>query len=164
MNDNVAYADLRPDASYMFERGTETMSRDALAALQLDRLKTTVRRAYESVAHYRRAFEEAGIVPDDVRSPEDVSRLPFTTKADLRDHYPFGMFAVPRAQLARLHASSGTTGKPTVVGYTAADLSTWAALMARRSALRWCLRGHRRINFTSRRIRWAAPLPTGSSQ
>ena len=134
MNDNVAYADLRPDAPYMFERGAETMSRDALAALQLDRLKATVRHAYESVAHYRRTFKEARIVPDDIRSLADVRHLPFTTKADLRDHYPFGMFAVPRAQLARLHASSGTTGKPTVVGYTAEDLNTWAALMARSMA------------------------------
>ncbi|MGH3444594.1 MAG: phenylacetate--CoA ligase family protein, partial [Nocardioidaceae bacterium] len=105
--------------------------REELEALQRERLRETVRRAYEHVPHYRRAFDEAGVSPDDVDSPADLARVPFTTKEDLRQNYPFGMFAVPRDQVARIHASSGTTGKPTVVGYTADDLATWAALMAR---------------------------------
>lgn len=138
MNDTVAYPessrlDRRPER-YMFERGIETMPREALAALQLERLRRTVRHAQKSVAHYWRLFRALGLEPDDIRCLDDVRRLPFTTKADLRDHYPFGLFAVPRAQLARLHASSGTTGKPTVVGYTAEDLGTWANLMARSMA------------------------------
>jgi len=121
-------------APYMFARDVETMSRDALAALQLERLRRTVAHAYAKVPHYRRAFDKVGFAPGDLRSLGDVARLPFTTKADLRDNYPFGLFAVPRERLARLHASSGTTGKPTVVGYTLADVGTWAELMARSMA------------------------------
>jgi phenylacetate-CoA ligase len=109
----------------------ETVSVDELRALQLSRLQWSVRHAYENVAHYRAAYDAAGVHPDDVRSLDDLARLPFTTKADLRANYPFGMFAVPREEVARVHASSGTTGKPTVVGYTAEDLDTWATVMAR---------------------------------
>jgi len=106
------------------------LTRAELEALQLERLRETVARA-AAVPHYAAAFAEAGVSPEDVTTLDDVRRLPFTTKADLRAHYPFGMFAVPREQVARVHASSGTTGKPTVVGYTQADLDTWAELMAR---------------------------------
>ena len=109
----------------------ETAPVDQLRALQLDRLRRTLRTAYERVPHYREAFDEAGVHPDDVRELTDLARLPFTTKEHLRQHYPFGMFAVPREQVARIHASSGTTGRPTVVGSTAEDLDTWAGLMAR---------------------------------
>ncbi len=109
----------------------ETASRDEVAALQLRRLQWTVRHAYENVAHYRRAFDGAGVHPEDLRQLSDLARFPFTTKADLRDNYPFGLFAVPRAQVVRVHASSGTTGKPTVVGYTQGDIDTWAQLVAR---------------------------------
>jgi phenylacetate-CoA ligase len=110
---------------------TERLARDELQALQLDRLRQTLRHAYEHVAHYRHAFDAAGVGPEDCRSVEDLARFPFTTKADLRDNYPFGMFAVPREQVRRIHASSGTTGRPTVVGYTQHDLDTWSDLMAR---------------------------------
>jgi phenylacetate-CoA ligase len=109
----------------------ETASVDELRALQLDRLRWTVRHAYDNVPHYRAAFDAAGVHPDDVRELGDLARLPFTSKADLRANYPFGMFAVPREQVSRIHASSGTTGQPTVVGYTAGDLDTWATVMAR---------------------------------
>ncbi|MCY4725635.1 phenylacetate--CoA ligase [Nocardioides sp. STR2] len=109
----------------------ETAPIEELRALQLERLRWSVRHAYDNVAHYRRAFDEAGVTPDDVRSLEDLARLPFTTKATLRDNYPFGMFAVPREDVVRLHASSGTTGKPTVVGYTRDDLDMWADVVAR---------------------------------
>jgi phenylacetate-CoA ligase len=109
----------------------ETASRDELTALQLDRLRWTLRHAYENVPHYRAAFDAAGVNPDDCRDLADLARFPFTTKADLRDNYPFGMFAVPRQRVSRIHASSGTTGRPTVVGYTAADIRTWSAVMAR---------------------------------
>jgi phenylacetate-CoA ligase len=109
----------------------ERMSRDELQALQLGRLQATVRHAYENVPHYRAKFDTAGVHPDDIRSLDDITRLPFTTKADLRENYPFGMFAVPSEQIARIHASSGTTGLPTVVGYTKGDLATWASLVAR---------------------------------
>jgi phenylacetate-CoA ligase len=109
----------------------ETASRDELAALQLDRLRQTLHRAYEHVPHYRRAFDAAGVDPDDCRSLDDLGGFPLTTKQDLRANYPFGMLAVPREQVRRLHASSGTTGQPTVVGYTAGDIATWAAVMAR---------------------------------
>jgi phenylacetate-CoA ligase len=115
---------------FMFDRPAETLSRDALAALQLQRLKATVRQAY-GVPHYRRRLDALGIAPADIARREDVERLPFTMKDDLRAHYPFGLFAVPRQRLARLHASSGTTGKPTVVGYTAGDIALWSELMAR---------------------------------
>jgi phenylacetate-CoA ligase len=116
---------------FMFEPGVETMPREALTALQTTRLKQTLQRAYANVAHYKKKFDQAGVKPNDLNSLSDIARFPFTVKADLRDNYPFGMFAVPRNQLLRVHASSGTTGKPTVVGYTKADLDTWADLMAR---------------------------------
>jgi phenylacetate-CoA ligase len=106
-------------------------SLDELRAVQLARLKATVRRAYDHVPHYRATLDEAGVHPDDVKDLDDLARLPFTTKDDLRQHYPFGMFAVPMREIARVHASSGSTGKPTVVGYTKADIDTWAELMAR---------------------------------
>jgi phenylacetate-CoA ligase len=109
----------------------ETASRDELTALQLDRLRWTLRHAYDNVGHYRAAFDAANVHPDNCRELADLARFPFTTKADLRDNYPFGMFAVPREQVSRIHASSGTTGRPTVVGYTSADIKTWAAVMAR---------------------------------
>lgn len=109
----------------------EQASVDELRALQLERLQWSVRHAYDHVAHYRTALDEAGVHPDDVRELSDLARLPFTTKETLRQNYPFGMFAVPRADVVRLHASSGTTGKPTVVGYTRADLDVWATVVAR---------------------------------
>ena len=109
----------------------ETASRDELAALQRTRLAATLRHAYANVPHYRQAFDAAGVHPNDFRDLPDLARFPFTTKADLRANYPFGMFAVPRERIARIHASSGTTGKPTVVGYTKADLDVWADVMAR---------------------------------
>ena len=109
----------------------ETASRDEIAALQLDRLRATLRHACDNVPHYRSRFGEAGLAPADVESIEDLAGLPFTVKDDLRRNYPFGMFAVPREQVMRVHASSGTTGKPTVVGYTANDLDMWAEVMAR---------------------------------
>ena len=106
-------------------------SLDELRARQLQRLQDTVRRVYAAVPHYQRTFDEAGVHPDDIRELSDIARLPFTDKHTLRDNYPFGLFAVPREQVARIHASSGTTGKPTVVGYTAADIDMWSDLMAR---------------------------------
>jgi phenylacetate-CoA ligase len=109
----------------------ETAPVEELRALQLERLRWSVRHAHDHVAHYRRAFDEAGVGPDDIATLEDLARLPFTTKATLRDNYPFGMFAVPREEVVRLHASSGTTGKPTVVGYTRDDLDMWADVVAR---------------------------------
>ncbi len=109
----------------------ETMPREQLAALQLARLRETVKSAWENVPLHRSRLEAAGFAAGDIRSLDDVQRLPFTLKSDLRDHYPFGMFARPVGELARLHASSGTTGKPTVVGYTGDDLDNWADLMAR---------------------------------
>ena len=109
----------------------ETASVDELRSLQLERLRWSLAHAYDHVPHYRRKFDDAGVHPSDLNSLEDLSRFPFTTKADLRDTYPFGMFAVPRERVVRIHASSGTTGKPTVVGYTAKDIDTWAHLAAR---------------------------------
>jgi phenylacetate-CoA ligase len=109
----------------------ETASRDEISALQLDRLKWSLRHAYDNVPHYKASFDAAGIHPDDLAGLSDLAKFPFTVKADLRANYPFGMFAVPREQVVRIHASSGTTGKPTVVGYTQADIDTWADLMAR---------------------------------
>ncbi|MBK3590452.1 phenylacetate--CoA ligase, partial [Streptomyces sp. MBT57] len=102
-----------------------------LEALQLERLRTTLRHAYENVPFYRAAFDGAGLRPEDCRTLADLSRFPFTAKADLRDNYPFGMFAVPERDVRRVHASSGTTGRPTVVGYTERDLDTWADVVAR---------------------------------
>jgi phenylacetate-CoA ligase len=109
----------------------EKASLDELRALQLERLRWSLRHAYDNVPHYRRAFAQQGVHPDDLKALDDLSRFPFTTKAELRENYPFGMFAVPREQVVRIHASSGTTGKPTVVGYTARDIDTWAGLVAR---------------------------------
>jgi phenylacetate-CoA ligase len=109
----------------------ERASQDELQSLQLQRLRKTLADAYEHVPHYRRAFDARGVQPSDCQSLADLAKFPFTTKKDLRDNYPFGMFAVPREKVVRVHASSGTTGKPTVVGYTQADIDTWADLMAR---------------------------------
>ncbi len=109
----------------------ERASVDELRALQLDWLQWSLRHAYDNVPHYRAAFEAAGVHPDDCKDLADLARFPLTTKQDLRENYPFGMFAVPRSQVRRVHASSGTTGRPTVVGYTAADIDTWSAVMAR---------------------------------
>jgi phenylacetate-CoA ligase len=109
----------------------ETAGSEALRRLQLERLRWSLEHAYDNVPHYRRKFEAAGVKPQDCRALEDLARFPFTSKADLRDTYPFGMFAVPMDRIVRIHASSGTTGKPTVVGYTAKDIDTWAQLMAR---------------------------------
>ena len=120
--------------TYMFAPELETMPRDKLAELQLERLKKIVAHAYANVPHYKKKFDAMGIKPEDVKSLDDLARLPFTVKDDLRDNYPFGMFAVPQEQVVRVHASSGTTGKPTVVGYTREDLDTWANLMARSMA------------------------------
>ncbi len=114
-----------------WEKEKETMSRDELCALQLARLQETVRRVYENVPFYRRKMQEAGIEPGDIKELGDLRKLPFTVKQDLRDNYPFGLFAVPLSEVVRLHASSGTTGKPTVVGYTQEDIAMWANLMAR---------------------------------
>ena len=109
----------------------ETASRDEIAALQTERLGAILRYAYANVPHYKAAFDAAGVHPDDFRRLEDLQKFPFTSKHDLRAHYPFGMFAVPREKIVRVHASSGTTGKPTVVGYTAKDIDTWAHVAAR---------------------------------
>jgi phenylacetate-CoA ligase len=109
----------------------ERMSVDEVRALQLERLRWSLRHAYDNVPHYRRAFDAAGVHPDDVRELGDLARFPTTSKEDLRQNYPFGMFAVPREEVRRVHASSGTTGRPTVVGYTERDLDTWATVMAR---------------------------------
>ncbi len=109
----------------------ETASRDEIEALQLSRLKWSLKHAYENVDHYKAAFDAKGVTPNDLKDLSDLSKFPTTSKADLRDHYPFGMFAVPREQVVRVHASSGTTGKPTVVGYTDRDLSVWADVVAR---------------------------------
>jgi phenylacetate-CoA ligase len=109
----------------------ERASRDAIVALQTKRLAWSLKHAYDNVTHYRRAFDTAGVHPSDFRELADLARFPFTSKTDLRDNYPFGMFAVPREQLVRVHASSGTTGKPIVVGYTKADIATWSEVMAR---------------------------------
>ena len=109
----------------------ETASRDEIASLQLLRLRWSLQHAYDNVPHYRRAFDEKGVHPSDLRTLSDLARFPFITKKDLRENYPFGMFAVPRQKVARVHASSGTTGKPTVVGYTLNDIDNWANLVAR---------------------------------
>jgi phenylacetate-CoA ligase len=118
-------------STFMFDRHAETLSRKAIAVLQASRLKQTLECAYDNVPHYRKKFDAAGLGPRDFTSLADIAKFPFTLKTDLRDNYPFGMFAVPRESLLRLHASSGTTGKPTVVGYTKGDLDLWSDLMAR---------------------------------
>jgi phenylacetate-CoA ligase len=117
--------------SSMFDPVAETMPRDDLATLQLARLRRTVERAYEAVPAVRRKFDAAGAHPEQIKTLADLARFPFSAKADLRDNFPFGLFAVPREELIRLHGSSGTTGKPTVVGYTRGDLDMWANVMAR---------------------------------
>jgi phenylacetate-CoA ligase len=124
---------LLPDlcGGLMWEPEAEILPREALAEVQMERLRAVLENARANVPFYRKSLEQAGIAPDDVASRADVSRLPFTTKTDLRDHYPFGMFARPRAQIVRVHASSGTTGNPTTVGYTRADIDTWGDLIAR---------------------------------
>lgn len=114
-----------------WNREAECMSRDRLQELQLRRLKKTVERVYNSVPHYRRAMQSLGVEPADIQKLEDIRKLPFTVKQDFRDNYPFGLFAVPQNEIVRYHSSSGTTGKPTVVGYTRNDIATWAELMAR---------------------------------
>lgn len=121
--------DLTPDRSTLDP--IEIASRDEIEALQLDRMRWSLAHAYDNVPHYRAAFDAAGVRPDDLKSLSDLARFPFTTKQHLRDSYPFGMFAVPRDQVARIHASSGTTGQPTVVGYTAKDLANWGHVVAR---------------------------------
>lgn len=109
----------------------EKASRDEVTALQTERLRWSLKHAYDNVAHYKKTFDAAGVKPEDFKELKDLARFPFMAKKDLRDTYPFGMFAVPRHQIVRVHASSGTTGKPTVVGYTKKDIDTWADLMAR---------------------------------
>jgi phenylacetate-CoA ligase len=109
----------------------EKASRDELQALQLQRMKWSLKHAYENVPHYRKKFDAAGVHPDDLKELADLARFPFTTKLDLRDNYPYGMFAVPMRDVVRVHASSGTTGKPTVVGYTKNDITMWAGVLAR---------------------------------
>ena len=116
---------------YMFSPEFETMPRDQLAKLQLERLKKVVKHSYDNVAHYKESFDAAGVKPEDINSLEDLAKFPFIVKDDLRKAYPFNLFAVPREELVRIHASSGTTGKPTVVGYTRDDIDNWADLMAR---------------------------------
>ncbi len=115
----------------IYNEDFETLPREVLETLQLKRLKQVVQRVYHTVGFYRRAFDEAGVQPDDITSLGDLKKFPFTTKQDLRDNYPFGMFAVPMSSIVRLHASSGTTGRATVVGYTKRDIDTWSELMAR---------------------------------
>jgi phenylacetate-CoA ligase len=120
----------KPPVTY-FDQHAETMPREALQALQFERLRKTLRNAFDNVALHRGRLQQAGVVPEEVRTMDDVRHLPFTYKTDLRDSYPFGMFARPQSAVARLHASSGTTGKATVVGYTQGDIDNWADLMAR---------------------------------
>ena len=115
----------------IFDIEFETMPREALEAIQLRRLQASLARAYATVPFYRKQFDQAGLKPGDIQVLEDLRKIPFTTKQDLRENYPFGMFAVPMDNVVRIHASSGTTGQPTVVGYTARDVTTWATLMAR---------------------------------
>src|SRR5262245_53058437 len=127
--DTSAMLDLSPRRADL--EPIEIASRDEIAALQVGRLQRTLRHGYDNVAHYRRAFDAADVAPDDLRTLADLASFPFTTKADLRANYPFGLFAVPRESIVRVHASSGTTGKPTVVGYTKADIETWSQVVAR---------------------------------
>jgi len=121
----------RAAPAYKFDAAAETMPREEISRLQLRRLKASIKNAYDNVAFHRRRMKALGFEPGDLKRLEDLAGLPFTLKTDLRDHYPFGLFARPQAEVVRLHASSGTTGKPTVVGYTAKDIATWADLMAR---------------------------------
>ena len=109
----------------------ECASRDEMLAIQSERLVETVKRIYHNVAYYRDKMQQAGLTPFDIKGVEDLHKLPFTTKSDLRDNYPFGLFTVPMSEIVRLHASSGTTGKPTVVGYTRKDINMWAEVVTR---------------------------------
>ena len=114
-----------------WQKDLETMSRGEIEKLQLERLKNTVKRCYDNVPHYHAKLDAAGVTPDKIKTLSDLKYLPFTTKADMRDTYPYGLFAVPLKEIVRIHASSGTTGKPTVVGYTRNDLNNWSDLVAR---------------------------------
>jgi phenylacetate-CoA ligase len=114
-----------------WNQAVECMDREQLYALQLNKLKETAKRVYERVPFYKKAFDEKGLKPEDIRTLDDLKHLPFTVKQDLRDHYPFGLFAANMDDIVRIHASSGTTGKPTVVAYTKRDIDNWADLMAR---------------------------------
>src|SRR5947199_5250508 len=122
-------ADFAPDKKDL--NPIEIASRDEIAALQLRRMKWSLKHAYENVAHYKKSFDAAGVHPDDLKALSDMRKFPLTSKDDLRANYPYGMFAVPMDRIVRVHASSGTTGKPTVVGYTKEDIDTWSAVMAR---------------------------------
>src|SRR5437764_2392145 len=122
-------ADLTPNKKEL--NPIEIASRDEIAALQLRRMKWSLRHAYENVPHYKKAFDAAGVHPDDLKELSDLRKFPLTSKDDLRANYPYGMFAVPMDKIVRIHASSGTTGKPTVVGYTKLDIRTWADVCAR---------------------------------
>lgn len=125
----------------IYDMEYETLPREALEAIQLRRLQNTLQRVYATVPFYKKRFDEVGFKPTDMRTLEDLRRVPFTTKQDLRDNYPYGLFAVPMENVVRIHASSGTTGKPTVVGYTARDIETWATLMARSLSAAGATRG-----------------------
>uniref|UniRef100_A0A832A4K4 Phenylacetate-coenzyme A ligase n=1 Tax=Desulfacinum infernum TaxID=35837 RepID=A0A832A4K4_9BACT len=125
----------------IYDMEYETLPREALEAIQFRRLQNTLQRVYATVPFYRKRFDEVGFKPSDLKTLDDLRRVPFTTKQDLRDNYPFGLFAVPMENVVRIHASSGTTGKPTVVGYTARDIETWATLMARSLAAAGATRG-----------------------
>jgi len=145
----------------------ERLSRDALLDLQLERLRWSLQHAYTNVAHYRRAFRAAGVTPDDCQTLADLARFPLTTKLDLRDNYPFGMFAVPRPEVRRIHASSGTTGRPTVVGYTRDDLDTWADLVARSIRAAGGRPGdivHRRLRLRALHRRAGCALRSGAAR
>ena len=109
----------------------ETLEREEIEAIQLERLQETVKRVYEKVEPYRKKMDDAGVRPEDIKTLADLAKLPFVTKQDMRDNYPFGLFAVPKDDLVRIHASSGTTGKPTVVGYTQGDIETWTECVTR---------------------------------
>jgi len=132
---------VRSSDIFMFDPDVETLPRPALGKLQTTRLRQTLERAYAHVPHYRKKFDAAKVTPADLKGPADIARFPFTLKTDLRENYPFGMFAVPRNNIPRIHASSGTTGKATVVGYTKGDLDRWADLMARSFACAGALPG-----------------------
>lgn len=125
----------------IYDMEYETLPREALEAIQLRRLQDTLQRVYATVPFYKKRFDEVGFKPSELKTLEDLRRVPFTTKQDLRDNYPYGLFAVPMENVVRIHASSGTTGKPTVVGYTARDIQTWATLMARSLAAAGATRG-----------------------
>src|SRR6201996_5706670 len=128
----MASTKLKAIAGYVSELdAAERASRDEIMALQTKRLAWSLKHAYDNVAHYKKAFDAAGVHPADFRDLSDLAKFPFTVKTDLRDNYPFNMFAVPREKLVRVHASSGTTGRPIVVGYTRADIDVWSTVMAR---------------------------------